>query len=95
MGIEAIATILMLAVLAEGIIEVVKSWVPEGTIAPGWLWPVTSAVLGVFLCVLSNVDVLSIAGVSLNVPIVGSIFTGVLISRGASFVHDLWSRMKA
>lgn len=93
MSFDAIGSVLMLAVLLEGIVQVIKTWVPEGARSPGWLWPVCSAGLGVLLCALANVDLLRPAGITLAVPLVGEFLTGVLISRGASFVHDLWSRI--
>lgn len=70
-----------------------KTWVAEA-VTPNWLWPVTSACLGVIVCVLADVDVFALLDVNLKVPVVGSVMSGVLISRGASFVHDLWSNLK-
>jgi len=57
------------------------------------MWPIVSAALAVTLCVLADVDVLAVAGLSLGAPVVGSTLTGVLISRGANFMHDIWDRM--
>lgn len=71
----------------------IKGWVPVTVSAPEWLWPVTSAVLAVALCVPAGVDVLAVAGITLGAPAVGSVLTGVLISRGANFMHDIWSKI--
>lgn len=73
--------------------QVVKSWVPESVNTPAWLWPVVGAVLGVGVCIAASVDVFTLLGVTLAVPIVGPVVTGILISRGASFVHDVWNRI--
>ena len=73
--------------------EVIKGWVPGSVRTPEWLWPVVSAVLAVALCVLAGVDVLAVAGVWLEAPVVGSVLTGVLISRGANFTHDIWGKL--
>lgn len=91
---EAITVIMMLALLIETAVQVVKSWVPEGTATPAWLWPVMSVALGVGLCLLAGVDLLSIVGVNLAMPQVAQVLTGVIISRGANFVYDLWEKMK-
>ena len=48
-----------------------------------------SAVLGILLCILANVDFFVLVGVELSIPIVGVILSGLLVSRGANFVHDL------
>ena len=48
-----------------------------------------SAILGILLCVLANVDFFALVGVELSIPIVGIALSGLLVSRGANFVHDL------
>lgn len=91
---EAIVIIFIAAVIVEALLQVVKSWVPENRTSPGWLWPVSGAVLGMGLCLLGRIDLLSAAGITLTVPVVGELLTGILISRGASFVHDLWDKIR-
>ena len=48
-----------------------------------------SAILGILLCILANVDFFELVGVELSIPIVGVVLSGLLVSRGANFVHDL------
>ena len=48
-----------------------------------------SAILGILLCILANVDFFALVGVELSIPIVGIVLSGLLVSRGANFVHDL------
>lgn len=91
---DAMLVVIVLAVLVEGIVQVVKTWTPEGANLPTWLWPVVSAGVGVVVCVAASVDVFTLLDISLSVPVLGAILTGVLISRGASFVHDLWNRVR-
>ena len=95
MRMEAAGAVFLLAVVVEGLIQVIKNWVPSGTSVPGWVWPVVGAVIGVALCLLANVDLLHLAGVDLKLPPVGMVLTGLLISRGASFVHDLWANVNS
>lgn len=92
---EAIGAVFLLAVAVEALIQVIKGWLPEGVTVVAWVWPVVGAVLGVILCLLANVDLLRVAGVDLKWPPVGLVFTGLLISRGASFVHDIWANVNA
>lgn len=87
--------VFVLAVLVEAVLEVVKGGILEEGKAPGWVWPAVGAVLGVVVCVAAGVDVFALLGVELAVPYLGAGLTGVLISRGASFVHDVWGRLKA
>ncbi len=93
MSIEAIGAVFLLAVAVEALIQVIKGWLPSNVQVPSWLWPALGAALGVALCLLANVDLLKLAGVDLRSPPVGMVLTGMLISRGASFVHDLWARV--
>jgi len=91
MSMEAIGAVFLLAVAVEALIQVIKGWLPSGVSAPGWVWPVTGAALGIALCLLADVDLLRLAGVDLKSPPAGMVLTGLLISRGASFVHDFWA----
>ena len=44
-------------------------------------------ILGVAACISYRVDFLEMAGVG-SVPYFGQVLSGILISRGANFVHD-------
>jgi len=91
---EAIGAIIILAIIIEGVVQAIKGTVPEGAKVPAWTWGVVAAVLGIALCLLAGVDLLTVAGITLAAPFVGQILTGVIISRGASFVHDLWAKIR-
>jgi len=47
-----------------------------------------AAVLGVFLCLAGGVDLFLIIGVPLEFSYAGMVLSGLLISRGANFIHD-------
>lgn len=53
-----------------------------------------SLILGIIICVLTQIDIFSIVGLNINVSFVGSILTGIIVSRGANFVNDLFKRLK-
>ena len=93
MRMEAIGAVLLLAVTVEALIQVIKGWLPAGASVATWVWPVVGAAIGVVLCLLADVDLLRLAGVDFKVPAAGMVSTGLLISRGASFVHDFWARI--
>ena len=46
-------------------------------------------VLSVIIATAAGTDLLQMVGVPLAVPYLGTVLTGVLISRGSNFVHDL------
>jgi len=88
---ETSALVVLFAILAEAVVQVVKAGVPETVRGPAWLWPTVSAVAGVAMCVTADVDALGALGVETKVALIGQTITGLLVSRGASFVHDVWS----
>lgn len=45
-------------------------------------------ILGIFLALSSNIDFFNLLGIPLSMPYSGQILTGILISRGANFIHD-------
>lgn len=79
-----IATIIVLAVTVEALVEYGKLIV-EG----GWnLKQVIALVLGVALAVLADVDLFAVAGITFIVPFVGTVLTGIMFSRGSNYVAD-------
>ncbi|NLB90112.1 MAG: hypothetical protein GX786_02680 [Clostridiales bacterium] len=91
---KGITLIFIVTVLIEGLIQVFKAFIPENTEVPTYVWPAVSLGLGVLFCILGGIDIVREAGLSLSVPLVGSIITGILISRGSNFLHDLWQKLK-
>ena len=92
---EIWALVLLFGTLIEAIIQVAKGWTPENAEVPNWLWPVVSAGLGIVLCVTAGADALSALGIEITVPFIGQAVTGIFVSRGSNFLHDLWDRVNA
>ncbi|MGQ9697166.1 MAG: hypothetical protein ACUVRO_04145 [Armatimonadota bacterium] len=44
--------------------------------------------LGIFLCTAAGVDFFQMVGLPLSVPYAGMVLSGLLVSRGANFLHD-------
>lgn len=53
-----------------------------------------SLLLSMIICVLAQINIFEIVGINLIVPIVGSLLTGIIVSRGANFVNDLFKKLK-
>jgi hypothetical protein len=78
--------LIFLAVILEGIITYVKEFFVRGNVK----WEMLiSIVIGVLVASAYGVDVLAMAGLKTAVPYLGSVLTGVLISRGSNYVFDL------
>ena len=46
------------------------------------------AIIGVFLCLVAGVDLFDLVQLPLSIPYVGMALSGLLLSRGANFIHD-------
>jgi len=94
-----IAQILILATIGEAVWETLKMvWQKEaladsrGKINPDKIGALAVAVLIAFG---AKIDLFILVGVPLSIPYLGYVLTGVLISRGSGFVHDLLTNLKS
>ena len=81
-----IMSILSLAVLTEGIITYFKEFFVGGDFSFSMLF---SIILGVLVAVCYKLDLLEYINLKSSIPYVGSILTGILISRGSNYVYDI------
>lgn len=88
--------ILTLAVLTEAIAEAVKpALVPAGTFLTRY--PIIlylSLLVGVALATIARADLLVILEITATPNPAGYILTGLIIGRGANFVHDALARLR-
>lgn len=47
-------------------------------------------VLGIVIALGTGIDLFAAVGLPINLPYLGLILTGIIISRGANFIHDLF-----
>lgn len=82
--------LIFLAIVIEGIITYVNTFFVGGKVH----WQMIAGILlGAGLSVAYGVDVFALAGLNTNVPVIGSILTGILISRGSNYIFDLISKL--
>ncbi|MCL2320804.1 MAG: hypothetical protein FWC47_01710 [Oscillospiraceae bacterium] len=83
---DAYGKIIILAVLGEAIVENLKVVYEDGKFKK-------DRIFALFICCMvttfARCDIFEIVGISFLLPVVGQLFTGILISRGAGAVHDL------
>ncbi len=78
--------LVFLAVIVEGIITYTKEFFVKGE----FKWELLISILiGVFVAVAYGVDIFALVGLETFIPYLGSVLTGVLISRGSNYVCDL------
>ena len=89
-------TVVFGAVVVESIVNIVKT-IEQKNKDP-WYWGalVLGLIAGVFIGWNWDIDFFKIAGIGEGrILIAGSILTGLMMSRGANFVNDLWDRLIA
>lgn len=85
------AQLILIAILVEAIWENLKMVWQEKKLNVNMLG---SLLLSILICLLAGLDIFNIVGIELALPVVGSLLTGIVVSRGANFVNDLFSKLQ-
>ena len=84
------AQLVIVAILIEAIWENIKMIWQNGKFS---IDKIGALVISVLICILAKIDIFPIVNLSVSIPVIGSIFTGIIVSRGANFVHDLFNKI--
>lgn len=85
------AQLIIIAILVEAIWENLKMIWDKNKLNINMIG---SLLLSMIICVLAQINIFKIVGINLIVPIIGSLMTGIIVSRGANFVNDLFKKLK-
>lgn len=85
-----ITTLIIVAILVEAIWENLKTIWENGIN----INRIGSLVLAIIICILTKLDLFAIVGIYLSAPVMAYILTGIIVSRGANFVNDLFGRIR-
>lgn len=55
---------------------------------------IATAILGIFICLYADIDFFKLVGLEFSVPIVGLVLSGLIVSRGANFIHDFLATLE-
>lgn len=86
----SIVTIITIALLVEAIWETLKMVWQEGKINVN---TIGALIVGIGVSILAKIDIFAMQGISLSIPLIGWVLTGILMSRGANFIHDLFNKL--
>lgn len=86
------AQLIIIAILIEAIWENIKMIWQNGKVSVDMLG---SLGLSILICILTRADIFPIVGISLIIPFIGSVLTGIIVSRGANFIHDLFTKIQS
>lgn len=85
------ASLVIVAILVEAIWENLKMLYPENKFSFNMLG---ALLLGIIVCILAKIDIFTLVGIDLSIKLLAYIFTGIIVSRGANFINDLFKRLK-
>ncbi len=87
---EAVAIIIVLALLVEAVVETGKQ-----AITSGIKWPAIVAMAGgIGVCLAAKVGIMGVLGIDFPAWL-DAVITGVLVSRGSNFISDLFGKLRA
>jgi hypothetical protein len=87
---NAFAILIVLAMLVEVCVDIIKAAIPG---IRDWKSQLASVVVGVLLATATATGLLSALQVNLAVRWIDYFLTGLIISRGSNFIHDLLSKL--
>lgn len=77
--------LILMAIVVEGLITYLQQIVRQHRLC----WQMLlSIAIGVFCSVIYQIDLFSMLGLVTDIPYVGSVLTGILISRGSNYLFD-------
>lgn len=85
-----IAQLTVVAILVEAIWENLKMVWQNGKFSVD---RIGSLILGITVCLFAKIDIFAMLNIPLSIAYLGSIFTGIICSRGANFIHDLYNKI--
>lgn len=91
MGMEVIIQIVVMGFLVEAVWENLKMIWQNGHIE---FDKVGALLVGLIIAFTIQVDIFLVIGLDPLIPFVGVVATGILISRGGNYIHDLFQRLK-
>ena len=88
---ENLLQITAIAILAEAVWENLKMIWQDGKVS---IDRIGALIVSIVISMATQLDVFAILNFGISIPFVGSFLTGILISRGANFIHDLLNKIQ-
>ena len=83
--------VVIVAFIVEAVWETLKMIWQQGKVS---IDRIGALVVGLLVAFASGIDLFVLVELPLQVPYVGLALTGILISRGANFIHDLLKKIQ-
>lgn len=83
--------LIVVAILVEAIWENIKMIYQNKKFS---ISMIGSLCISILICILANMNIFEMVDIEMKVPIICNIFTGIICSRGANLVSDLFTKIK-
>jgi hypothetical protein len=83
---DKLLMLVVAALICESVWETIKMTWQEGKLS---IDRIGALVVGLAVAIAAGLDLPGLVEIPFNVPYLGMVLTGILISRGANFLHDL------
>lgn len=83
-----ILNLIVISMIAEAVWETLKMIWEKGKLN---FDRIGALAIGLILAIATGLDMFLLLGIDTIIPHIGTVLTGILISRGANFMHDLIS----
>lgn len=93
MDFKAMSTIVIASFILESIWQTLKIALDARHNTTSLATSIGTIIIGLFLAFDYNIDILAFMGLTDHIPYGGIILSGILISRGSNFIHDLLTRL--
>lgn len=91
-NVAAIISLIILSLITETVWETIKLAIPYKF--PDWGDRIGAMCIGLLLAVGTGLDIMSVLQIPVHIAYLGVILTGLLISRGSNFMHDMLSKVQ-
>lgn len=86
MDVNLLVGFLIFAILVEAIVSYIKLIVVDKKVQ----WQIiVAAGIGITMAVMFNMDLFALLGFSASVPVIGAVFSGLILARGSNYVFNI------
>ncbi|MBU5456019.1 hypothetical protein [Caproiciproducens sp. MSJ-32] len=78
--------VIVISILAESIWETLKMVWQDGKLCVD---KIGALVISILITISTGLDIFKLLKINNKIPYLGIILTGILVSRGSNFIHDL------
>ena len=94
---DILVMVIVFAMLVEALVEDAKT-IGKAFLNKEYKTAVTqlaAVMLGIVLCVAGDADMFVVLGITFNIDMLGTVLTGIIISRGANYASDIMKRIQS